>query len=71
MDKVRFGMLGCGNIGTSHAKNFMKGKIETTVAKPKEPYFIRLNQENRDKIDSILSELRKELRIIMSGGKIK
>ena len=28
-------------------------------------------RENRDKIDSILSELRKELRIIMSGGKIK
>ena len=28
-------------------------------------------RKNRDKIDSILSELRKELRTIMSGGKIK
>lgn len=27
--------------------------------------------ENREKIDSILSELRKELRIIMSGAKSK
>ena len=31
MDKVRFGMLGCGNIGTSHAKTFTKGMVENGV----------------------------------------
>ncbi|MBO7304805.1 MAG: Gfo/Idh/MocA family oxidoreductase [Clostridia bacterium] len=28
MDKVRFGIVGCGNMGTGHAKNFLKGKID-------------------------------------------
>ncbi|MBE6644705.1 MAG: Gfo/Idh/MocA family oxidoreductase [Ruminococcaceae bacterium] len=28
MDKVRFGIVGCGNMGTGHAKNFLAGKIE-------------------------------------------
>ncbi|MBQ7387580.1 MAG: Gfo/Idh/MocA family oxidoreductase [Clostridia bacterium] len=27
MEKVRFGIVGCGNMGTGHAKNFAKGKI--------------------------------------------
>lgn len=27
MDKVRFGIVGCGNMGTGHAKNFLAGKI--------------------------------------------
>ncbi len=27
MDKVRFGIVGCGNMGTGHAKNFLDGKI--------------------------------------------
>ena len=28
MDKVRFGIVGCGNMGTGHAKNFLANKIE-------------------------------------------
>ncbi len=28
MDKVRFGIVGCGNMGTGHANNFLAGKIE-------------------------------------------
>ena len=28
MDKVRFGIVGCGNMGVGHAKNFLDGKIE-------------------------------------------
>ncbi len=28
MDKVRFGIIGCGNMGVGHAKNFLDGKIE-------------------------------------------
>ncbi len=28
MEKVRFGIVGCGNMGSSHAKNFLDGKIE-------------------------------------------
>lgn len=28
MEKVRFGIVGCGNMGSSHAKNFLEGKIE-------------------------------------------
>ncbi len=27
MEKVRFGIVGCGNMGTGHAKNFIDGKI--------------------------------------------
>ena len=27
MEKVRFGIVGCGNMGTGHAKNFLAGKI--------------------------------------------
>ena len=27
MDKVRFGIVGCGNMGTSHTKNFVSDKI--------------------------------------------
>ena len=27
MDKVRFGIVGCGNMGVGHAKNFLDGKI--------------------------------------------
>lgn len=28
MEKVRFGIVGCGNMGSSHAKNFLDGKIK-------------------------------------------
>lgn len=31
MDKVRFGIVGCGNMGTGHAKNFLDGKIPNGV----------------------------------------
>ena len=27
MEKVRFGIVGCGNMGSGHAKNFKAGKI--------------------------------------------
>ena len=27
MEKVRFGIVGCGNMGTSHAKHLLEGKI--------------------------------------------
>ena len=31
MGKVRFGIIGCGNMGTAHAKNLSEGKIENGV----------------------------------------
>ena len=31
MEKVRFGIVGCGNMGTGHAKNFREGNIENGV----------------------------------------
>lgn len=31
MDKVRFGIVGCGNMGTGHAENFLDGKIPNGV----------------------------------------
>ena len=31
MEKVRFGIVGCGNIGTSHAKKLTEGKVENGV----------------------------------------
>ncbi len=31
MEKVRFGIVGCGNMGSGHAKNFKKGKITNGV----------------------------------------
>lgn len=31
MDKVRFGIVGYGNMGTGHAKNLLQGKIENAV----------------------------------------
>lgn len=31
MEKVRFGIIGVGNMGSSHAKNFLAGKVENGV----------------------------------------
>lgn len=31
MDKVKFGIVGCGNMGVGHAKNFLDGKIDNGV----------------------------------------
>ena len=31
MDKVRFGIVGYGNMGTGHAKNFFNGKIDNGI----------------------------------------
>ncbi len=31
MEKVRFGIVGCGNMGSGHAKNFFEGKITNGV----------------------------------------
>ena len=31
MEKVRFGIVGCGNMGSGHAKNFKNGKIDNGV----------------------------------------
>ena len=31
MEKVRFGIVGCGNMGSGHAKNFLKDKITNGV----------------------------------------
>ncbi|MBO5294591.1 MAG: Gfo/Idh/MocA family oxidoreductase [Clostridia bacterium] len=31
MEKVRFGIIGVGNMGSSHAKNFLSGKVENGV----------------------------------------
>ena len=31
MDKVRFGIIGCGNMGTGHARNLYEGKITNGV----------------------------------------
>ena len=31
MEKVRYGIIGVGNMGSTHAKNFLKGKIENGV----------------------------------------
>jgi len=31
MDKVRYGIIGIGNMGTTHLKNFMEGKVENAV----------------------------------------
>ena len=31
MDKVRFGIVGFGNMGTGHFKNFLDGKIDNGI----------------------------------------
>lgn len=31
MEKVRFGIVGCGNMGTGHSKNFREGNVENGV----------------------------------------
>ena len=31
MEKVRFGIIGVGNMGSSHAKSFLEGKVENGV----------------------------------------
>ena len=28
MDTVRYGLIGVGNMGTTHLKNFMEGKVD-------------------------------------------
>ena len=31
MDKVRYGIVGVGNMGSGHAKNLLEGKVENAV----------------------------------------
>ena len=49
MDKVRFGIIGCGNIATTHSKIFMKGAVENGVLTA----VCDVNQEKIDKIKTI------------------
>ncbi len=49
MEKVRFGIVGCGNIATTHSKLFMKGNIENGVLAA----VCDVNQEKIDKIKTI------------------
>lgn len=49
MDKVRFGIVGCGNIGTTHSKLFMDGKIENGVLSA----ICDVNQSKIDKLKSL------------------
>ncbi len=59
MEQVRFGMIGAGNIGNSHIKNFMEGKIEcgvlTAVAdlKPKKLEAVKAKYADNPKIKDV------------------
>ena len=49
MEKVRFGIVGCGNMGSSHAKNFLNGLIENgyiTAVCDKNPVKFKFFKEN-------------------------
>lgn len=48
MEKVRFGIVGFGNMGTGHANNFIDGKIENGIVTA----ICEINPEKRKKIES-------------------
>ena len=56
MDKVRFGIVGFGNMGTGHFKNFLDGKIDNGVVtaicdiNPKK--FDIFNEANKEKVQA-------------------
>ncbi len=54
MDKVRFGIVGYGNMGTGHTKNFLDGKIDngiiTAICDINPEKFDLFNNDNADKI---------------------
>ena len=47
MDKVKFGIIGMGNMGLSHFKSFMEGKIESNNLKDKDIY-VTIEKENEN-----------------------
>ena len=54
MDKVRFGIVGFGNMGTGHAKNLLSGKIEngvlTAICDINPKKFELLDEKYRDQV---------------------
>ncbi len=48
MDKVRFGIIGVGNMGSSHAKFFLEGAVENAV-------LTAVCDKKQERLDSILS----------------
>ncbi len=47
MDKVRFGIIGVGNMGSSHAKKFLQGKVDNGV-------LTAICDINQKKIDAVM-----------------
>lgn len=48
MDKVRFGIIGVGNMGSSHAKKFLQGKVDNGV-------LTAICDLNQKKIDAVMA----------------
>ena len=48
MDKVRFGIIGVGNMGSSHAKKFLAGKVDNGM-------LTAICDINQKKIDAVMA----------------
>ena len=59
MEKVRFGIIGVGNMGTAHSKTFLKGDVENGVLTA----ICDLNPEKTDKILSMEYEGAREIAV--------
>lgn len=59
MEKVRFGIIGVGNMGSAHAKTFLKGNVENGVLTA----ICDLNQDKTDKILALEFEGAKDVAV--------
>ncbi len=57
MEKVRFGIIGVGNMGSNHAKNFLKGGVENGVLTA----ICDLKQAKMDKVLDVQKEIQPDL----------
>lgn len=60
MDKVRFGIVGCGNMGTGHARNLMQNKITNGV-------LTAVCDVNPSKLNFITEKYGKEIKCFSSA----
>lgn len=59
MEKVRYGIIGCGNMGSSHIRYLSEGKIEGAVLAA----ICDIKPEKMDNVEKIIAEKNPELKV--------